>query len=292
MAVASAAPIPRSVRVRRGLRRATRFAALWAFGVATTLLLIGLWGRAVATDEATLAASARAVVDTEVVSDRISGWIGDGLAVAAAVAPPDVAGVVADVRAMPETQRAIDDLIDQAVSAALATPGTANEIDVAAALIPLAPVVSEQLEAAGLEVPAAAVEAALRSVAVVVVDTQDDVGLAGAAVEARSALTRVVVAAAVAMLLSATAAIALAEQRMAMMRSLLFRITLSAVTFALILRLGAWAVDPSGGRSPVAAGGAVLLGSNAPVLVAVATVSGLAAAVGWMGARRRPVAPH
>ncbi len=45
----------------------------------------------------------------------------------------------------------------------------------------------------------------------------------------------------------------LAENRRLMIRSLLNRMTVSALTFALMLRVGSWVVDPRGGRSPLRA---------------------------------------
>ena len=291
MAVATAPSIPRSARVLRGARRAGRVTALWLFGLATTVLLIGVWGRAVASDEGTLLESAHAVVDTDVVSDRINQWIVDGIAAGGAAAPPDVALVVEEFRGLPETQRAIDELVEQAVAAALAEPGTEPVIDVGSALRPLAPVISDRLRTAGVDLAPGVVEGAFEEVAVVVLETEEEAGFAGAIAAARSALTRVVIVAGGALLLAGLAAVALAEDRMLMVRGLLVRIAVSAATFAVILRLGAWAVDPSGGRSPVAAGGSVLLASNGAVLVTIATAFGMSAAAGWYGARRRSAAP-
>ena len=60
-------------------RRFTLPWVLWVFGLSTTLLLVGLWGRAVVADTATVARSTEAALSTEVVTDRVYDWIGDGL---------------------------------------------------------------------------------------------------------------------------------------------------------------------------------------------------------------------
>lgn len=62
-----------------------------------------------------------------------------------------------------------------------------------------------------------------------------------------------------------------------MLRGLAIRIAVGAASFAMIFRLGGWALDPRGGRSPIAAGGAALLTSNLHVFLIVALVAGAAA---------------
>jgi hypothetical protein len=86
------------------------------------------------------------------------------------------------------------------------------------------------------------------------------------------------VIAATAMLLAGATAVALSDDRVRMARSLAVKLAVSGFTFAIVLRLGAWAVDPGGGRAPFAAGGAVLLRSNGGVLLTIAGV-GTAAVV-------------
>jgi hypothetical protein len=68
--------------------------ALWLFGIFTSLVLIGLWGRSVAADQATLESSTRAVLESEIVNDRVRDWLGDAIAAAAELSPGDVATVV------------------------------------------------------------------------------------------------------------------------------------------------------------------------------------------------------
>ena len=93
------------------------------------------------------------------------------------------------------------------------------------------------------------------------------------------------------MLLSGVAAVALAEERARQVRGLAVRVGVSAATFAVLLRLGAWALDPGGGRSPLAAGGAVILSSSGHVLVIAALIAGGIAVFATIGVNRRRRAP-
>jgi hypothetical protein len=80
----------------------------------------------------------------------------------------------------------------------------------------------------------------------------------------------------------------LAEEHLAMIRSLAVRLAVSAITFTILLRVGAWATDPSRGRSPLASGGSVLLGSNHLVLFLVAAAAlSVALSTGAVIRRRR-----
>ena len=102
--------------------------------------------------------------------------------------------------------------------------------------------------------------------------------MAEAVAGARSLLTTVVAFGLVGMLLSGAAAVALAEQRLRQVRSLALRVFVSAATFSILLRVGSWALDPSAGRSPIAAGGSVFLASSGHVLVLTALSTAAVAA--------------
>jgi hypothetical protein len=74
------------------------------------------------------------------------------------------------------------------------------------------------------------------------------------------------------------------------------RVVLSALSFAILFRVGSWALDPQRGGSPIAGAGSILLASNSSVfLVAALGGSLLSAIVGWLLWRRRgagtPVLP-
>jgi hypothetical protein len=263
---------------------------LWLFGISTSMLLIGLWGRSVAADRVTLESSTRAVLESEIVNERVTDWLGDAVSAAAEVSPDDVADVVESVAGSPEMQVAIDEVVDQTVAAALAPPGADTEIDLSEAVDALAPAVAAALEERGVVADADAVRAAAQSVPGIVLSADDPITVGGAARQVKGILTKVFIVGLGGMLLAGAAAVWLSSDRVRRLRALVIRVGVSAVTFAIVIRIGAWAVDPAGGRSPVAAGGAVLLKSNGHVLTAVAV--GAAAVAAGMSAlfvrRRRP----
>lgn len=273
--------------LRQRTRSGALAVALWLFGLSTTVLLIGLWGRSVAVDEATLEASARAVLESELVNDRMTGWIGEAVAAATDAAPDQIAAAVAEVASSEDFHRVLGDLVDQSVAAALAPPGTQVSIDVGRSVDALAPVVVEVLADEGVAVDREALLEAARVPDVVLVADGEPSG-AGAARSAARVLTAVLVGGLGTLIVSGVGAVALARDRLRQVRSLAVRLAVSAFTFAIILRVGAWAVDPRGGRSPIRAGGSELLGSNGHVPLFVALVaSAFVAVVTWLLLRRR-----
>ena len=249
--------------------------ALWMFGFCTTVLLIGLWGRSVATDDTTLAESANAVLRSEIVNERVLDWIGDGVAALSGAAPEDTKDAVDRIGSSAEMQLVIEDLVDQAVRAALAEPGTESAIDLSSSVEVLTPVVVDTLRQEGIEADASQVRDSLLEVPALILASEDQAVVSESVQAAAHLLTWVVVVGLTGLLLTGSIVVLMADDRVRQVRTLAIRLGVSAITFALILRVGAWAVDPRRGRSPISDGGAVLLASNGHVLAYV----GAAAAV-------------
>ena len=261
---------------------------MWVFGLSTTLLLVGLWGRAVTIDQATVEESAQAVVDADLAKDRIYEWIEGAIVETSNAGPNEVDQLVESWRDRPEFNRAIDGIVTDFVAALFAPAGSTAVIDVREAIGPLLPVIIGDLQDRSLPVEEDAFVAALGDASVLELDTGGAETVSTIVQEARGFLTRVVVVSFLMMILSAIAALILADENYAMLRTLAIRVTLSAVSFAILFRLGAWALDPNGGRSPFAAGGAVVLGSNGYVFLIIAAVAAVIGAGGaWVAWRRR-----
>ena len=258
------------------VRRATLPWTLWVFGLATTMLLVGLWGRAVTVDDDTIARSTEAALSADLVTERVYEWIGSGLVAATGITNAESEQVLDEVRSRPAAAGAIDALIGDVVLALIAPPGAETSIDVGAALTPLVPEVVGELGDQGIDVPEGAVEAAVEDLDPVMLDTGEAVSVGIVTEQAGAVLTLGVVIAAVMLAVAGTAAIALAEDRWPMVRSLATRVSFSALSFAALFRIGGWALDPDGGRSPLRRSGSILVGSNLDVYLIVA---GLAAAV-------------
>ncbi len=272
-------------------RRGALFIVLWAFGFATTVLLIGLWGRATSADEGTLAQTAVDMLTAEEVEDRFFDFVGDGLASAEGLDANVVGAVFAKMNQHPEARNALNALIAQTVTALFAQPGSAVEIDVSGSLEPLIPIAIAELQQRGIEVPEAAIRDSIAEV--------DALGIEPAAYSivevthrVQGLLTWVVVLGLLGLAVSGSLATVLAEDRVAMARNLAIRVALSAASFALLFQFGGWILDPDGGRTPLATGGSTLIRSNGHVFVIVAAVaSGVVASVTLMVRRRRTERP-
>ena len=268
-------------------RRITLSLVLWAFGFATTMLLIGLWGRAVTHDDVTMQASVRSVVDASVASERIHAWIETGVIASSEADPELTERILAELRDHPEVEAAIGSVLDPFVAALFLPEGEGASIELAATLEPIVPLVAAGFRQHAVPIDEAALVDALRGVAAINLDTPQATTVVGAVKDARAFLSMIVVIAAATMILSGCVAIWLTENRLAMVRNLATRILLSSLTFAILFRVGSWALDPDGGRSSVAGGGAILLRSNGSLFLLVALIAGVVAgSVGWILWRR------
>lgn len=278
--------IPRTI----GLRTNTLAIVLWVFGLSTTLFLIGGWGRAVVVDEETVSQSVRTALESDSVADRVYSWLVDGLESAAGLAAFDVEAAVAEVRELPQADTVVTDLIDQIVGAVMAPPGSEPVIDIADTLRPVVPAFDAGLRAQGITVEDGAVDVALDQLDPVELETEEFVGLAAVAEEAEAALTTIVAITVAAMLMTGAAAIALSEDRVTMLRTLLIRVAVSGLSYAVIFRVGGWVLSPDGGRSPLLGSGGVVLRSNLHVFIVAALGAASLAAMTWALSRRRRTA--
>jgi hypothetical protein len=275
--------IPRTI----GLRTKTLAIVLWVFGLSTTLFLIGVWGRAVVVDEETVSQSVRTALESESVADRVYSWLADGLESAAGLAPSDVEAAIAEVRELPQADTVVTDLIDQIVGAVMAPPGSEPVIDIADTLRPVVPAFAAGLQAQGIAVEDGAVDAALDRLDPVELETEEFVGLAAVAEEAEAALTTIVAITVSVLLVTGAVAIALSQDRVTMLRTLLTRVAVSGLSYAVIFRVGGWILSPNGGRSPLLGSGAVVLRSNLHVFIVAALGAASLAAMTWVLSRRR-----
>jgi len=265
---------------------------LWIFGLSTTLLLVGLWGRAVTIDKDTIAHSTEAALSADLVTDRVWDWIGEGLSAADGVSSVDADRVLDEVRDRPGALGAVDALVEQVVEALVASPGTETTIDVASALAPLVPEVVSGLAAQGVVVPAESVEAAVDALYPVALDTGEAISVGVVTEQARELLTLGVLAAAGMLVLFGSIAIALSDDRWAMVRNLATRIAFSAASFGVFFRFGGWVLDPDGGGSPLRRSGAILVSSNLHVFVVVGAAAASIAAAIWVLRRPRSTGPN
>jgi len=268
-------------------RKGALSVALWAFGLAASLFLIGMWGRTVSVDSVTVEETARTIIDSDVATDRINAWFEDGLVVAAATDSEVVHAVAEDIQATPQYQAAVQAIISQFIDGLFAVDGEDPVLDLEGSLTPLVPVVVAEFEQRDIPVDPGRVEGVLDAAGAIELDTGEAASVAAVVEDARVFLTQVVLAALAALLVTGSLAVYLSEERFAMVRTLSTRVVMSALSYAVIFQLASWALDPSRGRSPVAGGGSVLLGSNGQVFVWLAAGAGVVAVGGALFAWRR-----
>jgi hypothetical protein len=243
---------------------------LWAFGLATTTLLVGVWGRSVTSDATTLSDSALAALDPDTVSDQIVAWMEKEAGSLPGMPRSTTVAVIRGVASSPPARVAVESVVKDIIGAAAAPAGSETVIDVASAIEPLRPVVVASLEESGIPASPAEVDGFLRQIEGLVLTSRASTGATGAISTARATLTTVMLVGAAGLIVFATFALRLSDDPSRMLRSLANRLIVSSLTFALFLRIGAWAVDPRGGRSPLRASGAILLASNTRAVMAIA----------------------
>jgi hypothetical protein len=261
---------------------------LWAFGLATTLLLVGLWGRAVTHDAPTVQEAARSALDAGVASDRIYSWIEEAVAMSTDVDPATAEEVLSALREHPEVEAAVADVVDEFIGALFTAEDELANIELAEPLAPIVPLVALEFAARGAPIDEAALTMVLQEAETVGLGTGDIATAVRIVDDAQSLLSLLVVLAASILLLTGTFAVWLSENRLATLRMLATRIVFSALSFAILFRVGSWALDPDRGGSPIAGSGSVLLGSNTDVFFLVGIASAVVTVgIGWILWRRR-----
>ncbi len=259
--------------------------ALWAFGLATSLFLIGMWGRTVSVDSVTIEESARTVIDADIATERINAWFEDGLAAAAATDSATVHTVAEEIQATPQYSAAVDVIIAQFIDSLFVPDGETSVLNLEDVLAPLVPVVVAEFEQRDVPVDPDRIEGVLDAAAAIELDAGEAASVVAVVEDARVFLSQVVLIALAMLLLTGTVAVYLTQERFAMVRTLATRVVMSALSYAVIFRLASWALDPTRGRSPIAGGGSVLLGSNGQVFLALAAGAGVVAVGGALVAR-------
>jgi len=268
-------------------RRGALSIVLWAFGLSTSLFLLGMWGRTVAVDTATIQETTATIIDAGVAKERIDSWLEDGLAVAVNTDSDTAHAVAEAIRSQPEYAAAVDAIVGQFIDGLFAPEGTDSVVDVRDAAAPLVSVVLAEFAERDVVIDASQVEGILDAAGSVELDTPEAATVAAVVRNARAFLTQVLVIALAAMLTLGVVAVYLADRRFAMVRSLGTRFLIATASYALILRVASWALDPQQGRSSVAGGGAVLLGSNGQVFLILGSVAALVTAIAGSIAWRR-----
>jgi hypothetical protein len=267
-------------------RRFTRGTLFWLFGLSASVLIGSLWGSAVTGNRDTVTEVVNEVAAEQIAQERIVGWITTGLESVGLFVPADTP--VADrLLAMPATEQVLADLTDQVVAAAFAPEGSTPSIDPAAALLPAVPDITGVLIEAEVPADERTVAALISSIEPIPLDGGGELPVASIATRVSAALSLAAALAGVALLGFGGAAVLISSDRRAAMRLLAYRLMLTSLSLAVMLRFGSWVADPGGGASPWRTGLSTLLGSHTQVPLLVAVVAGIGAGALFTWKRRR-----
>jgi hypothetical protein len=214
------------------------------------VLLVSIWGRAVVTDTDALAESLAPLAQTDVVVELVADWMGDEM-VESGIPPEMVDPTVRYFVESSAVGEAADELAAEVVAAAASTDPEGSSIDVRALLAPAVPEVTLGLGGLGIETTEATVRGVVEGLEPMTIRAADQPAWVGPASETASRLGTASLLAVVALLVFGWGFVALSEDRVSGLRSLFQRVAVGALSFAVFLRLGAWVIDPSGGRAPI-----------------------------------------
>ena len=255
------------------------------FGLASTVLLVGIWGRAVVVDTNELADTLSPLAAGDMVSDRLATWLEAEL-VNAGVDGIGASVAADQVLAHPSVGPVLEQLVAEGVEAAASGDPNGGTVDVAAILLPASGQITTGLNEAGVPVTNDQVEAALARLDPLVIRDASDQPFIGASSPLAANLGTAAMLGALLMLFAGTAYIVMSIDRMRAIRALLTRFALGALSFAVLLRLGSWLVDPEGGRAPFRESFALLANSKWMVPLTIGLVA-MAAAIVFRVFRRR-----
>ena len=248
-------------------RRFALSTVLWVYGIAVTVTLVSVWGRAVVVDASLMADAAADSATAGPVATLVEQWLARELSELGGGSP-----VIEGGSDDPVVAAVFAELAREIVLASAVRPGEEAVVDVAEILEPAVPAVADNLAANGVD--EAAVSAYFASLDPLVVRRPDSRPPVGPSSGAARSLYLATVVGLLTMAASGGAALWMAGDRRAMAKSLLSRLGLGALGFAVMFRLGAWILDPGAGRSPFRLAASRIVGAKLWIPMMVAAFAG------------------
>lgn len=248
----------------------SRSVLMWAFGLTVSILLIALWGRAIVVDSDRLAESLSPLSESGVVADYVTDWMVDQLADVDAAPSPAVRSVMES-----SVGQVLDGFVAEVVLAAASTNPGGSTVDMAHLVSPAVPDLTIGFASLGFPVSESQVQSLVAGLDPLVIREPGADALIGPASTTAARLGTAVLLAAIGLVVFGGGVIWLSDDRTAAVRSLVTRVAVGGLTFAVLLRLGAWVLDPGGGRAPLPATVSGLAGSKWMVPLQLAVVAGL-----------------
>ncbi|MEX1134759.1 MAG: hypothetical protein WED83_07950 [Acidimicrobiia bacterium] len=257
--------------------------------MASTVLLVALWGRAVVVDTDQLANSLSPLAGTDAVVDRFASWLVDEL-IEEGLDPVTAEGAAEHVLDDPAVSRALEGLLGEMVHAA-ASPGPGGStVDARSVISPAVPDIAVRLNELGVPVSEGQLAAAVTDLDPLVVRRPSTDAYVGPDSAAASKLGTAVILALTVIVITTWIYTAASKDRTKALRSLFTRFSLGALSFAVFLRIGGWVLDPGGGRAPVSETLGLLAVSKWLIPLGLGLAAAVGAGVFWVF-RRRQIRP-
>jgi hypothetical protein len=252
--------------------------------MSVSILFVALWGRAVVVDTDALAESMAPLSESAIVMDFVADWMAEEL-VDSGADPSTAEPTVGFLFESSSVGAALDQLVMEVVYAAASADPDGSRIEMAALFGPTVPELTVGLTGLGYPVTEGEVSE--------IVDGLDPLDIrrpgAGAVVGPNSPtaarLGTAALLALVGMVIFGLGVVAISEDRIAEVRSLLTRIAVGGLSFAVFLRVGSWVLDPSRGRAPIRSALATMAESKWVVPLQIALVAAAVAGAIYLGRR-------
>jgi hypothetical protein len=255
--------------------------AAWIFGIATSVLFVALWGRAVVVDTDELGDSLRPLSEAGEVANAFSEWMTTEL-----VESGVPAGVAEDATeaalVTTEVSIALEGLVVEVVDAAASDGVDGGSVDIAAAFQPAVPALATSLQLSGVPVTEAEVGQVVSGLDPIVIREPDQPAMVGHTSVLATRLGTAVLIAVVAMVVFGSLYVLAGPDRLQRLRTLLTRFALTGLSFAVLLRLGSWVLDPRGGRAPVSQSLSLLAESKWVIPALFGLAGAIAAVFVWL----------
>lgn len=261
------------------------------FGLATTVLLLSFWGRAVVVDTDELADNLAPLSESEEVTGRFSDWMTTQLTDSGV--PSDPAEEAATLSLFtPEVKQALAALVGEVVHAAAEPAPEGTAVDMASIFTPTVPAVTASLASQGIPTPETQVAAIVAGLDPLVIREAGEKPIVGPVSPVARRLGIASVLAVVAQVVFGAIYVLVADNRIRAMRTLSTRFAIGALTFALLLKLGSWVLDPGGGRAPVSESISELADSKWLIPAFIGVAASIGALFFWLIRTAKPVAAN
>lgn len=267
--------------MKPGLVRFLSSLSAWAFGLATTVLLLSFWGRAVVIDTDELSDNLLPLSESEEVTGRFSDWMTDQL-VESGVPRPAAGDAATLALFTPEVKQALANLVGAVVDAASDPGPEESVVDMASIFAPTVPAVSASLASQGVPASEAQVGAIVAGLDPLVIREEGEGPIVGPGSPVAGRLGVASLLALIAQVVFGVVYVLVAASRVRAMRTLLTRFAVGALTFALLLKLGSWVLDPGGGRAPLSESLAQLADSKWLIPASIGVVAAFGAFFFWL----------